>query len=54
MGSLLNGRLERLEGRMDPPEDPNAEARRKRTRAALSILEAIRVSLRVRRENDGV
>ena len=81
MGSL-NGRLVRLKGRIEPPENPSAEARRKRVRAALetlarlrreqgvagddvvpeteverealSILEAIRVSLRVRRENDGV
>jgi hypothetical protein len=38
----LNGRLARLEGRMEPPEDPSAEARRKRVRAALDTLARLR------------
>ena len=32
----------RLEGRIEPPEDPNAEARRKTIRAALETLARLR------------
>jgi hypothetical protein len=39
----LERRLEALEGRIEPPDDPHSEARRKRIREALNTVARLRV-----------
>jgi hypothetical protein len=41
VGRSLNGRLERLEGRIQPPEDPGAAERRRQIIEALEALSSL-------------
>jgi hypothetical protein len=41
VGRSLNGRLERLEGRIQPPEDPGAAERRRQMIEALNALSSL-------------